>query len=1080
MPLEPSLPDQNDSLQEFIALTDQSKSPSHAPWTYLSSATDVTILCKIIKSAEGHPEVDDHPFRALFSAYDTVLPENGLDPNHDQVYFRFLFRLGHRTEEGRPLYHCFERLLNELGIRIELFGEDNDNLEITRNITADTTEGPLSQDPKPVSLSRRASTQSVYDAEDEGTGVLRHRTKLANWMRRSQGSMKDVSAQRPSTRASTRFVKETPHLMLSAHHLNIRNHSEPARAERLKMPETRDRGEQDISSQNEYSVLEGKSQRDEMQDQSEDQDDQSVSIANASESSLRRASRISRPEDMQFFLSDQERLYVPSKTQLLRDAGTFYDYRIRALARSILQSWHAIAGDLMLHHEHRLHIATKHDHRTLCRQAFDLWRARLREKRQIAEMRRFYSRLESRATAARNLYLLSKAFSHWSISAQDEHERISLARKQLLSLKYFYAWKDMTIDNQHKITSLNLQRKFALWKRRYSQAVTHDIKAELGYQRSLLKRYYWQWFWGFCEQRAPAWHERRLLQRFSRTWLASLSFNKHRELQVTVHTAKAVKNHLLSCWQKKANAALSNHAIAQAFNQQRIMKDVFRTWRRNFTYRPVAEHVSNLVDWRVAGATFANLVNRHRLEKHAGQLNRLRHMRNTWTKWNDALRWQTFRSCTDDRLVMEALYRWTIAGRERLLQRLTEQRLAKRCILRMRIHWESRQVQRSRASRSLEDKRLQGSVRSALVHWQSRCENSKRMRLVAKDFNELDLRRTVLEAWCQQLKRIQGLNAMANDAAFYFHTKTCIHRWQARLIESKRQKRRNAYTQIRRMTKISIVSRLLQHWKARSSDRQDQFRKAYSFDLRRRLRFGSELFDHWKTICDLKVAQSIDADNYFENLLGRRFLDVWSRRTMECLTWDEQAAASVEMRYQSLAYLCLNRLRLKIIELKGPLATAENLKIRYEKRHVQNFFRTWQDRSDAQRQKPQRDRPFSVKAKKTRSTLQEQGNLSKEPRAEEWNEQQENTLFPSHQMQTAATFISSSYTTPSKKAARFKSLLEESTTPAETPIQNRLRAQLNWTPQTTSRKLFGRATILRNSPARFTEEDPQDRTDLDN
>ncbi|KAK4696719.1 hypothetical protein P7C71_g1248, partial [Lecanoromycetidae sp. Uapishka_2] len=109
------------STEEYSPLTDQ----------------NVAILYQIIRSAEQYPNVETQPFRAIFAAYETILPQNGLDPNHDQIYLRFLFRLGDGREEGQSLYARFEGLLDELGLQIEIIPDGEETQEITGHIATD-------------------------------------------------------------------------------------------------------------------------------------------------------------------------------------------------------------------------------------------------------------------------------------------------------------------------------------------------------------------------------------------------------------------------------------------------------------------------------------------------------------------------------------------------------------------------------------------------------------------------------------------------------------------------------------------------------------------------------------------------------------------------------------------------------------------------------------------------------------------------------------------------------------------------------------------------------------------------------
>ncbi|TKA63081.1 hypothetical protein B0A49_02346 [Cryomyces minteri] len=80
---------------------------------------DVEILYTIVTLAQGSP---GPPFRALFAAYDTILAERGIEPDHDQIYFRFLLRMGEGRldHDNSTLSERFQALLEKMGIQIEV------------------------------------------------------------------------------------------------------------------------------------------------------------------------------------------------------------------------------------------------------------------------------------------------------------------------------------------------------------------------------------------------------------------------------------------------------------------------------------------------------------------------------------------------------------------------------------------------------------------------------------------------------------------------------------------------------------------------------------------------------------------------------------------------------------------------------------------------------------------------------------------------------------------------------------------------------------------------------------------------
>ena len=989
------------------------------------------------------------------------MPENGLDSDHDQVYLRFLFRLGDRREEGEPLFETFEKLLDEFGIQIEFNTEQDGIQEVTRdleNIGHDVEQAQEATESH--RLSRRASFQYMYDAEDESTGVVRSRADSRASMSRLETSKKATVEARPASRATTRPTEKT------SNPATPRNAPSPIARGRLTAEEWTQGLQQQLYIKGSVPT---RNQRKDgshkpnfpvqppLSNVNSPIDDLSLSISDNIEEPAQVRDQGTRRE-FPFVLSDKEKFYAPSRTQLLRDANTFQSYRIRSVARDAVDKWCHAALEVKYHGEHMYRIASAHDKEVLLRQAFEHWRLRLHEKKQAVETKRYFERLERRATRARDLYLLTKAFTHWSQCAQDEVLRTSLARQHVLSIKYFHAWKDITNANQKKVSFQGLQKHFGVWKRRYFQAVTIDIKADLADQRRLMRNAYWYWFWGFCEARAPEWQARRLKQRFLLKWVAAFRAYQQRNQQVTLHVENAAKRFFISQWLDKGRKILHNDNTATIRSRQTLIARALQTWVRTRRHSALVQQISNMADWRVAGATFATFVDRYRVEKQAESLNRLRLISNAWTQWNDHLRWQTLARRVDDRHLLEALYKWTIAERLSLMVRLSKQRLKERYLLKLKDQWSLREAQRNDAFRVIETQFTQRSLHLILSQWRLICGTVRQNQQTAIELHAPKVTYEALQSLTQRLQHLQRLNKMANDAAFYFTVKRSIKLWHAAAVESKRQKRRNAYIQIRRKMKMNLASNMLQRWRSATEVAQDMADKAISFDQNRLLRLGADLFSKWRNSYGLTIDRQFQATNRYEGQILHRHLRIWSERTTYLTELDRTALLNADLQRQNLAFNCLNKLRLRLIELKGPQATAENLRIRYRKRHFYNMLRHWQDITANRLDRPTRGRAaLSARAMRTRFLGEGDDRLGATSGAEEWTELDQGEWIPQLEAQASTTPMPGYLSTPSKRVARARALIQESTTPKGTPLQTRLRGQLNATPGT-KRGLFRRST----------------------
>ena len=1003
----------------------------------------------------------------MYAAYETILPQNGLHPDHDQIYLPYLYRLGGKRDEGQSLYEAFEGLLAELGFQIEFVADEEGAQETTKNLGAEYgyengVNGKLGGTNRSRRRPRRASFSSIYDAEDESTRAMRQRDSSRVSMSRLETSQSAVQDIRPSTRATTRRTEKT-----GANALSSRTPTIQTRRGRLTAEEF---AKSSLRSQRRHGSASNRVQR--------QRGIRPASIAPSGNAKAHRVSSVedisttasdrkddttqasATPHDVQppYLLSHNERFYNPSKTQLLRDAQDFHNYRIRSVARDAVDKWCFAAFQARDQHKHMERLAAAHDKEILLRQAFEHWRLRLHARKRTLEIERFFNRLERRATKARDLLLLAKAFSHWAQCTQEEVSRTSDARQHVLSNKYFRAWREITVVNQLKMRRQALRKFFSVWKQRYIAALTEDIKADLTRHESLSRMAYWHWFWVFCERRAPEWRAARLKRNYLFRCIDTFRSHVRLNQQVALQSITVSKNKVLLPWLEKARVTISALREADAFNEQKQAAHAMQAWRKAMQYAPFARQVSNMVDWRVAGETFSTFVTRYRFEKQAESVNRLRIMRTFWTQWNDRLRWQSLARRIDDRFLLESLYKWVIAERYLLLCRLSEERVKQLMFNTLKGQCTLRQAERESGLQLVKEAQKQRRVQSCIRHWYSKLGSLRQDERIAFEYRAPKVAQDAVQLWTRRSTHVQDLNSMAKHAAFYFFTRKCFKRWQSATANSKRQKRRNAYVQIRRRSKMNLAAGFLGQWRHLLVQNQDMLQQASLVHQDRLLQMATNLFDCWKDQFNLRRDRDSEATQHYNRRLLERQFYTWIERLEDHARLEETAELNNEMHIKKVAFSWFNKLRLKIIELKGREANAENLRAWYEKRHFRNMLRHWHEQTTEKLDRPQQDTTFSSRIKKARPQVDADDRDGPERRAEDWTDFDVGDWIPTPEAQSSSTPLPGYLSTPSKRAARAKALVRASTTPAGTPFEQRHRSQASSTPRTARRGAFGRST----------------------
>ncbi|KAL8736927.1 MAG: hypothetical protein Q9181_002192 [Wetmoreana brouardii] len=1047
-----------------------------------ATTRDVGILYQIITAAEQDSDLQAHPFRSIFAAYDAVLAQHGLDPDHDQIYLRFLLRLGGNRQSGKALYENFESLLAELGIQIEINTEENEIQDVTRSINATIENSPDLQTRSEAGShsgirSRRASFHSMAEAETDGSKPTRirssSRASITGFHRNQLGTYKD----RPSTRATVRPTERSDRRSLpwqpaaeptrgrltarefasNLQHYQ-RRHASASDTQKHVQTDRRTTRRRTRTQSAQRSLIQPEANLPSVNSDSqgiweeEEHERDGVELHN----------RLSGNYEQAYRADHRELFYQLNETQLLRDVDTFQHFRMRAVLRKAISRWRVVTLDSRKVHDLMDHRARNYDLGILLRQSFDLWRGKLQLNLQAAVTERYYLQLEQRAHKARDLYLVTKAFTHWQQVAFDRVNYVKEARHQSLRVKYFNAWLEYTVVNQQKVRRQGQRRPYSLWHQRYSTSMQQSGKASLTRTRNLLKAAYWKWFWSFCERRAPQWHDGRLRSSVFSHWVLSSQRSSYREYEVTVRRDHVVKKACFTKWLQQARFTQSKSKEADIFRRQKIAARWLLEWRKAIRYAPLVRQVTNMADWRIAGSRFASLVNIVRTEQQANKVNELRVMRNAWTAWNDRLRWQTLEDQIDDRVLVQALYRWVLAERCILQQRLREQRLMHTCLRKFIDGYRARETTRRAICDDLAKKRQVRILRSIVHGWRHRVNVCLRDAQVAFDFEAPRIAQGAISAWTARRNHLCKLEKWAVDASYYFRTVRFIRLWRAAAAEAKRRKIRDAYAQVRRQNKMKLARSCLQIWGDRTQRITDMGEHSRSYDQSRLLGIGTSLFDYWRNRHSFLVDRQNQTTTEFDQRFAHNQLDKWIERHRSHAQKDELARVNAELRISNIAFGWLHKLHLRVIELKGRENNAESLRRWYEKRHFHNLLRQWHEKVAKRRDQPLPPPVFSSRVRRLGLRSEAEGQEEAAGRAEEWTAFDEGfdlgDWIPALDAQASSTTPLPGYlSTPSKRAARARGLVRMSTTPAGTPFAARLRSQLGKEPRSVRRADLGRS-----------------------
>ncbi|MCJ1435312.1 hypothetical protein MMC27_004684 [Xylographa pallens] len=1005
---------------------------------------NVAILHEIVTTAQESPNVDDLPFRAVFAAYDQVLAQHGLDPDHDQVLLRFLFRLGTKRGSGQSLFGAFEALLADLGIQILFDSEKESSQEFnTGEEVAETAPAPNVSEVK-VGRSRRASFSSFYDGEDESTRALRRRGT-------SRASLPQLHNARPSTRATTRPTER----VRSYNHQFPSALASPARGGLTSKEFASNllhyqRRRASISSQDSHHVSsrrsneQNKHRRIAYRSVRSDKPGhpKSATLEDTILSDISYGRDISRPH------SANAQIHQISETQLMRDANTLVQFRAQDMAQKAIRKWQSSAIRAYHQHHEMEQQAAVYDAEILVRQAYDQWRDLFLGRKQVAETERFFSQLDRRAGKARDLYLLTKAFTHWTQCTYEEVERNSVARRHILRTKYFSAWLEITAVNNLKVRRQGLKKFFLVWRKAFGSKVADDSTAVRFYYNNLVETIYWRWFWNFCERRAPEWRDVKLRRRYFARLVSAIGTNSAVEVQAADSYGDNLKKRYFTIWQQKTRKIISDRQQAEQIYQRKLLSKHLSEWQLQLSYAPLKRRIIGMVNWRIASSAFSIIIVNFRLERQAEQINRRRILSAAWTQWNDRLRWQTLSRQIDDRLMVQTLYKWALAERFVLLHRLSQERTKRNALQTLAEQWCLRKSQHERHCRALIRTRNQVLLRSLIHRWHGQFLILNQQKQIAFEYHAPRIAQETLESWKVNYKHIQKLQTWADKSAFYFRAWRTFKKFQTAVVESHKAKRRNAYASVRRHVKMNLARRLLFQWNQKTVQTLDQQQTAQEIEQQKILRFGTALFDRWRDRLSFSVSENVEARQNFNADLAQQQLQIWVERFRTQKEAEFKAADFAMSHVQKIGYESLRALQLKVFEYRSHAQTAIDLQAWNEKRHYRSFLRIWREESSRRRGIISTDFAQSYRSRKTavRPTAETLGGPSGPDTVALDDEFEIGDWMPSPEAQNSLTPVAGYLSTPSKRAARARALVRGPTAPAtplnlRTPMLRRLHIQ---------------------------------------
>ena len=922
----------------------------------------IILLYEVIERAKNSLDQPRHASsrssapRTLFDVYREVLREHNIEVEDDQVPLQIINQLARDTRQDEGLVQRFKRVMSDIGFDVE-YDEEGEGFEFTSVLEGTSTGHDA---PRP-DRTRRSSLDSLLDGSADkvaGTMDVGHALPIRErerrhsdatrqsdigtwWQKRRVRSETEVSTlaqthQKPSRRNGALPVSRQD---LLASNKSIPAHTRgvaPRHGGHFGVHGDAYTGHTDLGD----SDLDGSDHT----GATTDLDPANIyipgvnaPIPNDHQSSARRY----EPEP--FHLSD---------TRLLDDAENLEHQRLLSLLRQCIQKWRERTAAQIERNEQMMRIANQYDKRIQFRSVkADLLRE-AQNRRALHETDHFFHRLEDRAARARNLFLLTKAFTHWARSAEDEVLRTSVARRHILRTRFFNGWREITAVNELKIQHFVLGTFLKKWHRRLEEVRRRQGQAIRLYEDALQRKCYKDWFFKFCEIAAPAWHNARLDPRLKRAmfekWNDAAITWTVRGIWATERRGKQVQKRLLEVWRQKTVTAQALEPQAEAIRTRTLLENALRAVTRHAQLQPLLTKFQVTISTHRLQSTLQTWHRSATLSRQAKTVDRLRVLRNAWTAWNDRLRIKALEERINDRVLIENMYKWTLASRVSLFQRVHDRTLKENVFL----AWVTKRDQRvqirltrrdrlERAEVQLQQFKRTQLMRLSLRKMEEVVANRRAEEAAVKVQFEMSLKQRIFEKLLNRHEHFQQLSKWAGDAQYYVLATHTIKRWQDASQHARRNRRREAYAQVRRTVKINLVRRTLSLWREKAETMAGHHRHAEEIAHVRALQTSQAVLEHWRSGAASIITQDTEASQHYTQKLQSRFLSTWRESFRALRELETQALNFRQIGVEVTAASLLKRLSWEGYTRLQRHATASALHERHFRQHVSAMVRFW-------------------------------------------------------------------------------------------------------------------------------------------
>ena len=426
----------------------------------------------------------------------------------------------------------------------------------------------------------------------------------------------------------------------------------------------------------------------------------------------------------------------------------------------------------------------------------------------------------------------------------------------------------------------------------------------------------------------------------------------------------------LFSWTIATKSTLGAADQALAFRARHLAAPVLQTFRREGVLLSKLRQLQQIVATRIVREALQCWVSRARAVFQARSICSFRITRNAWTAWNDLLRHQTLAHTINDRVALQALYQWVIMERLKLCERRRTEHSRHNMFDTWRRKTNDLCFNLGGAKFHADQALARRRISAALACWKSRAHKEARRLRIADESRSKHLSTPALETWIIKYQALQRLQSFSSDARYFALATKTFRAWRDALAARRRTKRRDAYTIMRRRTKMALAQRVLHDWHGASTHLLELRAEAAELAVHREFHLRAKILSIWTDRYGRLRAEEHRAEAVDRARLLRHASVLVQLRLEGLANLDEQARGLLTQGVETSANSVLRRVNWRLFQIKRQQETADSLCERTQRKHHRNMLKYWAERAAQVRNPPSTTFPAST----TTGIVSTQGN----------------------------------------------------------------------------------------------------------